>query len=63
MTELSGYDWLRLHTLRRWIDKMERDGPVPGLLKPQLAAEPHKERIATATARVEELRQSLMGDD
>ena len=59
MTDLSAYDWLRLHTLRRWIAKMERDGPVPGIIKPALAQQRHQERVDFARSRADELQASL----
>lgn len=59
MTDLSAYDWLRLHTLRRWIAKMERDGPVPGIIKPALARQRHQERVDFARSRADELQSAL----
>ena len=29
ITEISGADWLRLHTLERWLRKVMEDGPQP----------------------------------
>lgn len=48
----DGNTWLKIHCMKRWLAKMESDGPQPGIVRADIAAAQHRARVSSFSARI-----------